>query len=81
MRDDLFVRCPPKLAAVDAFFAAARGDDLEALIAVLDPDVVLRSDGGALAEPPTPGTARASPSPAAAVLLILLASGGSQPRA
>jgi RNA polymerase sigma factor (sigma-70 family) len=33
---------------VDAFFAAARGGDFEALVAVLDPDVVVRSDGGAL---------------------------------
>ena len=33
---------------VDAFFAAARGGDFEALVAVLDPDVVLRSDGGDL---------------------------------
>ena len=32
---------------VDAFFAAAREGDFEALVAVLDPDVVLRSDGGA----------------------------------
>lgn len=32
---------------VDAFFAAARGGDFAALLAVLDPDVVLRSDGGA----------------------------------
>jgi len=32
---------------VQAFFAAARGGDLGALIAVLDPDVVLRADGGA----------------------------------
>jgi RNA polymerase sigma-70 factor (ECF subfamily) len=31
---------------VDAFFAAARGGDLEALVAVLDPDVVLRADFG-----------------------------------
>jgi RNA polymerase sigma factor (sigma-70 family) len=31
---------------VDAFFAAARDGDFEALVAVLDPDVVLRSDGG-----------------------------------
>jgi RNA polymerase sigma-70 factor (ECF subfamily) len=29
---------------VEAFFAAARGGDLDALVAVLDPDVVLRSD-------------------------------------
>ena len=31
---------------VDAFFAAARDGEFEALVAVLDPDVVLRSDGG-----------------------------------
>jgi RNA polymerase sigma-70 factor, ECF subfamily len=31
---------------VDAFFAAARRGDLDALVAVLDPDVVLRSDAG-----------------------------------
>jgi RNA polymerase sigma-70 factor (ECF subfamily) len=31
---------------VDAFFAAARGGDFDALVAVLDPNVVLRSDGG-----------------------------------
>jgi RNA polymerase sigma-70 factor (ECF subfamily) len=31
---------------VDAFFAAARNGDFEALVAVLDPDVILRSDGG-----------------------------------
>jgi RNA polymerase sigma factor (sigma-70 family) len=35
---------------VDAFFAAARGGDFDALVAVLDPDVVVRSDGG-LARP------------------------------
>jgi RNA polymerase sigma-70 factor (ECF subfamily) len=34
--------------AVDAFFAAARAGDFEALVAVLDPDVVVRSDGGVL---------------------------------
>lgn len=33
---------------VDAFFAAARGGDFEGLVAVLDPDVVARSDGGPL---------------------------------
>jgi RNA polymerase sigma factor (sigma-70 family) len=31
---------------VDAFFAAARDGDFERLVSVLDPDVVLRSDGG-----------------------------------
>ena len=33
---------------VDAFLAAARDGDFEALVAVLDPEVVLRSDGGVL---------------------------------
>jgi len=34
---------------VDAFLAAARGGDFDALLAVLDPDVVLRSDRAATA--------------------------------
>ena len=33
-------------AVVDAFFAAARDGDLDGLVAVLHPNVVLRSDGG-----------------------------------
>jgi RNA polymerase sigma-70 factor (ECF subfamily) len=43
-------RQPRRLAAqrqvVDAFFAAARQGRFDELVAVLDPDVVLRSDGG-----------------------------------
>jgi RNA polymerase sigma-70 factor (ECF subfamily) len=35
-------------AVVDAFLAAARDGDFRGLVAVLDPDVVLRSDSGAL---------------------------------
>lgn len=35
---------------VDAFFAASRDGDFEALVAVLDPDVELRIDGGVLRE-------------------------------
>ena len=35
-------------AVVDAFFAAVRDGDFDALLEVLDPDVVLRSDRGAL---------------------------------
>lgn len=31
---------------VDAFFAAARGGDFDALVALLDPDVILRADAG-----------------------------------
>src|SRR3984893_14493809 len=33
---------------VDAFLAASRGGDFDALLAVLDPDVVLRVDGSAV---------------------------------
>jgi RNA polymerase sigma factor (sigma-70 family) len=35
-------------AIVDAFLAASRGGDFEALLAVLDPDVVLRADDAAV---------------------------------
>jgi RNA polymerase sigma-70 factor (ECF subfamily) len=45
---------------VDAFLAAARRGDFEALLSVLDPDVVLRTDGGGhgpLARPPVSGAA------------------------
>ena len=38
---------------VDAFLAASREGDFDALIAVLDPDVVLRADSGALSPPAT----------------------------
>ncbi|MEU1123298.1 sigma-70 family RNA polymerase sigma factor [Streptomyces sp. NPDC005899] len=37
-----------KRDVVDAFLAASRGGDFEALLAVLHPDVVARSDGGTL---------------------------------
>ena len=37
---------PRQRVVVDAFFAAARGGDFEGLVALLDPEVVLRSDGG-----------------------------------
>jgi RNA polymerase sigma-70 factor (ECF subfamily) len=43
---------------VDAFLAAARGGDFEALLSLLDPDVVFRTDGGGrgpLARPPVVG--------------------------
>jgi ketosteroid isomerase-like protein len=33
---------------VDAFLAAAHDGDFDALVALLDPDVVLRADGGAI---------------------------------
>ena len=45
------IQADPDLArqreVVDAFFAAARGGDFDALVAVLDPGVVLRIDAGA----------------------------------
>jgi RNA polymerase sigma-70 factor (ECF subfamily) len=37
-----------KRSVVDAFLSASRAGDFEALLAVLDPDVVARSDGGTL---------------------------------
>ena len=39
---------PTQWDVVDAFLAAARDGDFDALVAVLDPDVVLRADGGAV---------------------------------
>jgi len=38
---------PTQWEVVAAFLAAARQDDFEALVAVLDPNVVLRADAGA----------------------------------
>ena len=46
---------PRQRHVVDAFLAAARGGDFDALLAVLDPDVELRVDEG----PALPGPARA----------------------
>jgi RNA polymerase sigma-70 factor, ECF subfamily len=46
---------------VDAFLAAARNGDVEGLLRVLDPEVVLRTDGGGsgpLARPPVEGVER-----------------------
>ena len=43
----------PPATVVDAFFRAAHGGDFEALVAVLDPDVVLRADVGARRRPPS----------------------------
>jgi len=39
---------PAQRAVIDAFLAAARDGDFDALLAALDPDVVLRVDRGAL---------------------------------
>jgi RNA polymerase sigma-70 factor (ECF subfamily) len=43
-----------KREIVDAFLAASRGGDFEALLAVLDPDIVVRADGAAVALGATP---------------------------
>jgi RNA polymerase sigma factor (sigma-70 family) len=48
---------------VDAFLAAARGGDFDALLAVLDPDVVMRVDAGA----ERPGQTRELRGPAAVI--------------
>ena len=51
---------PHQREIVDAFLAASRNGDFEALVAVLDPDVVFRVDAGAaspLARPPITGAA------------------------
>jgi len=40
------LRC--RRAVVDAFLAASSGGDLDALLALLDPDVVLRADRAAV---------------------------------
>jgi RNA polymerase sigma factor (sigma-70 family) len=55
-------------SVVDAFFAAARGGDFEALVAVLDPEIVLRSDHGSL-----PGSAVVRGSESVARQAILFA--------
>src|SRR2546427_221867 len=42
------VDLPRQREVVDAFLAASRGGDFDALLALLDPDVVLRADGAAV---------------------------------
>jgi RNA polymerase sigma-70 factor, ECF subfamily len=54
-------------AVVDAFFAASRDGDFDALVAVLDPDVVVRADGGP-ARPRLTGVLRGAPAVAEQVL-------------
>ena len=59
---------------VDAFFAAARAGDLNALVAVLHPDAVLRSDGGT-ARPDASAIVRGAHSIAGRALLFARAAG------
>ena len=56
---------------VDAFFSAARRGDFDALVALLDPDVVLRSDWGAR-RPPTPAVTRGAAAVAGQALMASL---------
>jgi hypothetical protein len=53
-----------KRAVVDAFLAAARGGDFDALLALLDPGVVLSADDAAVAVGPTVRSAAPWMSPA-----------------
>jgi RNA polymerase sigma factor (sigma-70 family) len=56
---------------VDAFFRAARGGDFDALVALLDPDVVLRSDFGAR-RPAAPRVTRGAAAVARQALMAAL---------
>jgi RNA polymerase sigma factor (sigma-70 family) len=56
-------------AIVDAFLAAARDGDFEGLLAVLDPEVVVRSDGGA-ARPSLVSLVRGAPAVAEQAMLF-----------
>jgi RNA polymerase sigma-70 factor (ECF subfamily) len=56
---------------VDAFFAAARAGDFGRLVALLDPDVVLRADGGA-ARPQASGVVRGAAAVAKSALMAAM---------
>jgi RNA polymerase sigma-70 factor (ECF subfamily) len=56
---------------VDAFFLAARGGDFEALVSVLDPDVVLRADFGSK-RPGVPREIHGAPAVAEQALIAAL---------
>src|SRR5829696_1062095 len=70
---------------VDAFITAARGGDLEALLAVLDPDVVARSTDvmartdGILVRPRTPVVTRGATEVARQAMIFAGVAGASQP--
>jgi RNA polymerase sigma-70 factor (ECF subfamily) len=49
--DDVETDVTRQRAVVDAFLAASRGGDFDALLALLDPDVVLRADRTAVSRP------------------------------
>ena len=62
-------------AVVDAFLAAARDGDFDRLLAVLDPDVVVRSDGG-VAIPGLTSTSRGAQTVAAQAMSFRRFAGG-----
>jgi RNA polymerase sigma factor (sigma-70 family) len=66
-------------AVVDAFFAASRGGDFEGLLAVLDPDVVVRSDGGAT-RPEVTAVARGAETVASRAMMFSQAGAGGEVR-
>ncbi|WP_410618224.1 sigma-70 family RNA polymerase sigma factor [Amycolatopsis sp. cmx-8-4] len=68
-------------AVVDAFLAAARGGDFEALVSVLDPAVVLRADRGAERGGPIEVTGAAAVADQALTFSRLGAGGGTVRRA
>jgi RNA polymerase sigma-70 factor (ECF subfamily) len=63
---------------VDAFLTAAHQGDFDALLAVLDPDVVLRSDGGT-ARPEISGVLRGAAAVASGALMAAQASAPKRP--
>jgi RNA polymerase sigma-70 factor, ECF subfamily len=65
---------------VDAFLRAARGGDFEALVRILDPDVVVRADTGALRLPAGRGpVTRGAEAVAAQALTFRALAGGARP--
>ncbi|MFC3451508.1 RNA polymerase sigma factor SigJ [Amycolatopsis speibonae] len=64
---------------VDAFFAAARSGDFDALVSVLDPDVILRAEGGA-APAGTSRFVRGAATVAGQALMFRSAGAGGVPR-
>lgn len=60
---------PRQRQVVDAFLAAARAGDFDALLAVLDPDIVLRADRGTV-PPGTPGVLRGAHAVAKGALMF-----------
>ncbi|CAO5251550.1 RNA polymerase sigma factor SigJ [Frankia sp. AgKG'84/4] len=63
---------------VDAFFAAARGGDFDALVELLDPDIILRADGG-VGRPQATAVVRGAPTVARRALMFAQPSAAVRP--